>query len=153
MLKQGLAVMALLVMAGCASDQGGSQASSSNPQSSQMAGPQAPSSAELAAYAGSHQYPQNEQTGNDLRAAALVNGDTIKIYNFGTQPIRDVDVWVNRTYVRHVNAIGPGSGISLNTSNLYNSVGQQLSTKGDRVNLVQIEQDHSLQTLMGPIQE
>lgn len=154
MLKQGLAVVALLAMAGCASDQGGSQPAASNSsQPSQMAAQQAPTSAELAAYAGSHQYPQNDQTKNDIRAAALVNGDTIKIYNFGTDPIRDADVWVNRAFVRHVNAIAPGSSVAIHMSNLYNGVGQQFSATGDHVNVVQIEQDHSLQTLMGPAPE
>lgn len=151
MLKQGLAVVALLALAGCASDQGGSQPTASNgSQTSQMAASEGPTSAELAAYAGSHQYPQGEQTHSDIRAAALINGDMIKIYNFGTDPIRDADVWVNRAYVRHVNAIAPGSSVVIHTTNLYNAVGQQLAQKGDHVNIVQVEQDHTLQTLMGP---
>lgn len=154
MLKQGLAVAALLIMTGCASDQGGSEpAASSGQQSAQVAAQQPPTTAELAAYAGSHQYPQGEQTRSDIRAAALVNGDTIKIYNFSTDPIRDADVWVNRAYVRHVNAIAPGSSVAIHTNHLYNGVGQQFAAKGEHVNIVQIEQDHNLQTLMGPAAE
>lgn len=150
MLKQGLALTALLVMAGCASDQGGSQPAASNSAQSQMAAPSAPTSAELAAYAGSHQYPQSEQARNDIRAAALIAGDTIKIYNFGTEAITDADVWVNRAFVRHINAIAPGSSTAINMSHLYNGVGQQFAASGAHVNIVQIEQDHTLQTLMGP---
>lgn len=153
MLKQGLAIMALLVMAGCASDQGSQPAASSGSQSSQVAPLQPPTSAELAAYAGSHQYPQGEQTRNDIRAAALVSRDMIKIYNFSTDTIRDADVWVNRAYVRHISAIAPGSSVAIHTTNLYNGVGQQFADKGEHVNIVQIDQDHNLQTLMGPAAE
>jgi hypothetical protein len=152
MIKQGLALAVLLFVAGCA-DQAPQSASSSGSQSSQTATSQGPTSAELAAYAGSHQYPQSEQAHSDIRAAALVNGDVIKIYNFGTEPIRDADIWVNRAFVRHVNAIAPGSSVSINTSNLYNAVGQQFSAKGEHVNLVQVERDHSLENLMGPANE
>ena len=153
MLKHGLGLAAVLIMAGCAADQGGSSQPQAVSVSSQSAAPQPPSTAELAAYAGSHQYPQNAKAGSELRAAALVNGNVIKIYNFGTEPIRDADVWVNRAFVRHVSAIAPGSSVVIPMSHLYNSVGQQFSARGEHVNLVQVEQDHTLQNLMGPANE
>lgn len=153
MTKQGLALAAVLVMAGCAADEGGSSQPRAVSVSSQSATAQPPTTAELAAYAGSHQYPQNTQPRGELRAAALVNGDVIKIYNFGTEPIRDADIWVNRAFVRHVGAIAPGSSIVIPMSHLYNSVGQQFSARGEHVNLVQVEQDHALENLMGPANE
>lgn len=158
MIKQGLALVALLAMAGCAS-QSGSQpqagaGSSPADQSAQATGPgaQMPSEAELAAYAGAHQYPATQPAQNNLRAAALVdaNQGIIKVYNFGTEPIRDADVWVNQSFVRHVNAIAPGTSVTLKMSNLYNGVGQQFSSRGEHVNLVQIQQGGTLSTLMGP---
>lgn len=151
MLKHLITAAALMVGAGCAS-QAPSEPASTQAQVSEQQGP---TSAELAAYAGSHQYPQTETSRSDIRAAAIVNADhgVIKIYNFGTDAIRDADVWVNRAFVRHVSAIAPGSSATLHTSNLYNAVGQQFSAKGEHVNLVQIERDHALQTLMGPAAE
>jgi hypothetical protein len=152
MLKQVITAAALIVaVAGCASQAPSEPASTQ----AQMSEQQGPTSAELAAYAGSHQYPQGEPAHSDARAAAIVNADhgVIKIYNFGTDAIRDADVWVNRAYVRHVSAIAPGSSATLRTANLYNAVGQQFSAKGEHVNLVQIERDHALQTLMGPAAE
>jgi hypothetical protein len=152
MIKQSVALAALLSIAGCAS-LGTPPSSSAKSQAAQAPAPQPPTPPELAAYAGSHQYPLSEPAHSDIRAAALVNGDTIKIYNFGTDAIRDADIWVNRAFVQHVGAIAPGSSIAIHTSDLYNAVGQQFSAKGEHVNMVQVEQDHNLQNLMGPAAE
>jgi hypothetical protein len=150
MWKQCLAAAATMVMVGCASQ---SEPTASQAQASQsLTAPQPPGPAELAAYAGGHQYPSSAPARSDLRAAAIVNAEqgTLKIYNFGTQPIRDADLWVNQAYVRHIGQIAPGSNVTVQFSNLYNALGQQFSGRGDHVNLVQVEQDHNLQTLMGP---
>lgn len=149
MLKHILTTAALVTLVGCASQ-------SATPPARQAASEsQGPTTSELAAYAGSHQYPQGQSARSDLRAAAIVNADQgiIKIYNFGTDAIRDADVWVNRSYVRHVSAIAPGSSVAIRAADLYNSVGQQFSARGEHVNQVQVEQDHALQTLMGPAAE
>ncbi|HEY2585421.1 MAG TPA: hypothetical protein VGI81_06645 [Tepidisphaeraceae bacterium] len=158
MIKHALALVTLAGLAGCAAQSGSQpQAAGNSPQSSQTmtAGESqaANQQAELAAYAGAHQYPATQPARNDLRAAAIVDASqgAIKIYNFGTEPIRDADVWVNQAYVRHIDAIAPGSSISIHMSNLYNGVGQQFSTRGEHVNLVQIQQDHALHTLLGPV--
>jgi hypothetical protein len=152
MIKQSLAVVAVLAMVGCAS-QSNTPATQSQMQASNSASA-APGQTqpELAAYAGAHQYPTSEPAKNDIRAAAIVSTDqgVIKIYNFGTQPIRDANVWVNQAYVRHVPAISPGTSVSIPMGNLYNGLGQQFAAQGEHVNLVQIEQDHDLETLMGP---
>jgi hypothetical protein len=151
MIKQTLALAAALALGGCAaqhpSETSGTPA---NPPPTVQA--EAPTDAELAAYAGAHQYPTSQQAGHELRAAAIVNADAgyVKIYNFGSEPIRDADVWVNQSYVRHVNAIAPNSSVTIKTSNLYNGIGQQFSSRGEHFNLVQIHMDHALQTLMGP---
>ena len=150
MLKQFVAAAAMLVAVGCGSQ---SAPPSTQAQASQsLTAPQPPGPAELAAYAGGHQYPSSAPARSDLRAAAIVNAEqgVLKIYNFSTQPIRDADLWVNQAFVRHIGQIAPGSSVTVQFSNLYNSLGQQFSGRGDHVNLVQIEQDHNLQTLMGP---
>jgi len=160
MIKQALSLVAMLAMVGCASQ--GSQSPQANTGQGQwnnpqpaLAGdtpPQTPNEAELAAYAGAHQYPSTMPARSDTRAAAIVDGSQklIKIYNFGTEPIRDADVWVNQAFVRHVNAIAPGSYVTVQMSNLYNGIGQQFSARGEHVNLVQIARDHEVQTLLGP---
>jgi hypothetical protein len=156
MIKQSLAIMALLAFAGCASQNGGMASGPTQTPVQPQAGMQeqvGPVQAELAAYAGSHNYPTSQPTENNLRAAALVNSDQgmVKIYNFGPQPIRDADIWVNKAFVRHVTVIAPGTSVSLEFSNLYNSVGQQFSTRGEHVNSVQVEQGHQLENVMGPV--
>jgi hypothetical protein len=153
MIKQLMAVAAAVMISGCTSQSSNAPSQSqAKMQNSQMAPTPAPTEGELAAYAGAHPYPSSTPAKNELRAAAIVNADQgyIKIYNFGTHAIRDADVWVNQGFVRHVSAIGPGSNVTIQMSNLYNGVGQQFSARGEHVNLVQVEQDHELQTLMGP---
>ena len=156
MIKHVIAAAALVAMAGCASDPK-SSSQAGKPISQQTNATAQPASynnsvAELAAYAGSHPYPTSLAAKNDLRAAAIISSDqgTIRIYNFGSQSIREADVWVNQGFVRHVTAIAPGSSVTIPMSNFYNAVGQQLAARGEHVNLVQVDQDHDLQTLMGP---
>jgi len=155
MIKQGLAVAILLMLAGCAAESSPPKAATPAPSQSSDAiaqGQSSPSPAELAAYAGAHPYPSSMPSRDDLKAAAIVNAEQgiIKIYNFSTQAVREADVWVNQGFVRHVNAIPPGSSITLQMSNLYNGVGQQFSARGEHVNLVQVQTDHDMQTLWGP---
>lgn len=152
MFKQALAIIALLALTGCASE----NTQPAQPRASAVAQappePQVPSEAELAAYAGAHPFPASAPARTDIRAAAIVNADQhyIKIYNFGTDPIRDADVWVNRAFVRHVNAIAPGTSVTIQMANLYNGIGQQFSARGEHVQLVQIQRDQVVETLMGP---
>lgn len=154
MIKSTLALGVMLGLAGCASQPGSQPQANNNGGSQGMMAVEAqgPSHVELAAYAGAHPYPANTPAKDDLRAAAIVNLDQgiIKVYNFGTDPIRDADVWVNQSYVRHVNGIAPGGSASVPMSSLYNSLGQQFAARGEHVNLVQVQQDHTLHTLMGP---
>jgi hypothetical protein len=155
MIKQALGLVAALAMVGCASESGSTpQAqSNSNGNAPMMAGQSGPTQAELAAYAGAHQYPSGQQPENHLRAAVVVMPDqsALKIYNFGSDPITDADIWVNQAFVRHVNAIAPSSSITIQASNLYNSLGQQFSSTGQHVNSVQIQQGKSLESVMGPV--
>jgi hypothetical protein len=157
MLKHGLAVVMVSLLAGCASMDSTPPAKPAAVVPSQSSdaiaqGQSSPSPAELAAYAGAHPYPTSLAARDDLKAAAIVNADTgiIKIYNFSSQAIREADVWVNQGFVRHINAIPPGSSITLQMSNLYNGVGQQFSARAEHVNLVQVQTDHDMQTLWGP---
>lgn len=152
MLTKSLTLVAILAMVGCASQS--SQSPQARSAASQQPASQAqePTQEELAAYAGAHPYPTGEPARNDLRAAAIVAADqgVIKIYNFGTDAIRDADVWVNHSFVRHISGIAPGTSISLPMANLYNGLGQPFPSRGEHVNVVQIQQGNTMQTLMGP---
>ena len=156
MTKHLLAAMALAAIAGCSTESPQPQSSNSNPQPVAVAPqPKAPTEAELAAYAGAHPYPTDQQAKGEVRAAAIVdkNDQVLKVYNFGTEPIRDANVWVNQAYVRHIDAIAPGSFVKVQMSHLYDATGQAFTAKNEHVMLVQLELDHQLHSVMGPAPE
>ena len=143
MLKQSLLLVAAVALVGCESLSGDNNARLTA---------QAPTAPELAAYAGAHKYPAT-QPAKELKAAAIVNRDrgTIKIYNFSNQPLQGVDVWVNQSFVQHLNGIAPGSApVVIRFSDLYNGLGQQFSSQNEQVHNVQIESGGNLYNLEGP---
>ena len=149
MLKQGFMLLAALAVAGCGSDVFG-------PGDQARMTAQAPTNAELAAYAGSHKYPATQPARDNLKAAAIVDSGrgVIKIYNFSNQPIQDADIWVNNSFVQHVRGIAPASApVTIRFSDLYNSLGQRFSAQNEHVNNVQIETGGNLYSVMGPAAE
>jgi hypothetical protein len=142
MLKQTLLLVAVGALAGC---------ESMAPDAARVSA-QAPTAPELAAYAGAHKYPTTQPT-RELKAAAIVNRDRgiIKIYNFSGQPLQNVDVWVNQSFVQHLNGVAPGSApVLIRFSDLYNGLGQQFSGQNEQVRTVQVDADGHLYTLEGP---
>jgi hypothetical protein len=144
MLRTSLFLLATIAIAGC----------ESQTDSARMANV-APTSPELAAFAGAHQYPTTMPTSDHFRIAAVVNrvNGTIKIYNFDTHPVRDANVWVNQAFVEHINGIAPRSSVIIRMANLYNSLGQSFANLDSPVTLVQIEMDNGLLTAQGPAAE
>ena len=120
---------------------------------------QAPTDAELAAYAGSHKYPATQPTtqpAKELKAAAIVdrNRGVVKVYNFSDQPIQNADVWINHAYVEHLRGLAPASApVLIRFSDLYNSFGQRFSSQNEQVRTVQVEQNGELYSLLGPAAE
>ena len=142
MSKQSLLLIAIAALAGC----------ESTGQDAARISAQAPTAPELAAYAGAHKYPSTQPT-RDLKAAAIVNRDRgiIKIYNFTSQPLQNVDVWVNQAFVQHLPGVAPGSApVVIRFSDLYNGLGQQFSSQNEQVRTVQVDADGHLYTLEGP---
>jgi len=142
MLKQTILLAAAAALVGCESISGDNARVSA----------QAPTAPELAAYAGAHKYPAT-QPAKEMRSAAIVNRDrgVIKIYNFSNQPIQGADVWVNQSFVQHLNGIAPASApVVIRFSDLYNGLGQQFSSQNEQVRTVQIESNGNLYTLEGP---
>jgi len=145
MLKQCLIIGTAAALVGC-------ESLGMNDNSARISA-QAPTDAELAAYAGGHQYPANQQARNDIRAAAIVNrGDgLIKLYNFSNRPLDSVDVWVNQSYVQHIRGLPAGSApLVIRFRDLYNQLGQRFSSHNEQVRTVQVESNGALYTLEGP---
>ena len=139
-----LCLVAALAVAGCESQNDSARTANV-----------APSGMQLAAYAGAHQYPTTMPVTDHSRIAAVVNhrNGTIKIYNFDSRPMSDVEVWVNQSFVQHINGIAPHSSVIIRTSDLYNGLGQSFASLNAPVSLVQVEADNSLLTALGPAAE
>jgi hypothetical protein len=111
-----------------------------------------PTAPELAAYAGHAKFPAEETAKTDLQVASILSADksTIKIYNFSPDPLRNVDVWVNGSYIQHVDGISPQGSVLIHTNNLYNGLGKNFAGQSEPVSKVQISSDHGLFTTWGP---
>jgi len=143
MWKQSTAMLALLAIGGCASNDTGDGARMTVVE---------PSRTELAAAAARAQYPATMPAKEAHHAFALVNSGKgyIKIYNMGAEPITDAKVWVNGAFMQHVSGIGPKSSAIVRFADLYNSLGKNFNSLGEPVSQVQIETNGQLLTLQGP---
>jgi hypothetical protein len=106
---------------------------------------------QLAAFAAQSQYP-SKQASDDLRAAALVNREdgTIKIINSTSQALTDTRLWVNGTYVTHVDTVPARGMITIKRENLYDQKGISLSKANASINKVQLEMGDKFYNLEGP---
>lgn len=109
---------------------------------------------ERAAYAGHAVFPQTQPI-NDLPVGALVSRDKkqLNLYNFGKQAIRNVDVWVNGSFVTRIGGIAPQSKVTISTTEIYNGLGHSLASRGEEVSRVQLDDSGRLYSLMGPLSE
>jgi hypothetical protein len=78
---------------------------------------------------------------------------TIKIYNFESNPIRAVNVWVNGSYVQPINGIAAQSKAVIRTDKLFNGLGNTFASRNEEVARVQIESTDGLYNVMGPATE
>ena len=137
----------LALAGGCGGKRGGS--------SSGLDGTNIPNTpTELAAYAGNARFPATQPV-NDQTLAAIVSKDKkqLKLYNFGKRNVRDVDVWVNGSFVKRIGGIAPQSNVAINTSEIYNGLGHTLQSRGEEISRVQLDTGDALLTLMGPSTE
>jgi hypothetical protein len=142
MLRTTLILLASAAVSGCAASASFTPTASSS----------ADSQTQLAAYAGRVSYPTTMPASNDLKAAAMVTADqkTLKVYNFGRDPITDADVWVNGAFVYHVDNIAPQSSVTIPSGQLYNSVGASLASQNEPISRVQVKTGNDLFNLWGP---
>ena len=157
MSRQAVAVILMAVLFGCAA--GNRSRSAAVPESqSSAAGVTPPAEAmsdtQLAAHAGNAKFP-NTRPSDDRRLAAVVSRDrkTIKIYNFESNPIRAVNVWVNGSYVQPINGVAAQSKAVIRTDKLYNGLGNTFASRNEEVARVQIETQDGVYNVMGPATE
>jgi len=157
MSRQAVAVILMAVLFGCAA--GNRSRSAAVPESqSSAAGVTPPAEAmsdtQLAAHAGNAKFPSSRPT-DDRRLAAVVSKDrkTIKIYNFESNPIRAVNVWVNGSYVQPINGVAAQSKAVIRTDKLYNGLGNTFASRNEEVARVQIETQDGVYNVMGPATE
>jgi hypothetical protein len=136
---------AALAVAGCGP---------SKPKDSTGTGAIISSPTERAAYAGHAVFPMTQPI-NDLAVAAIVSRDKkeLRLYNFGKQAIRNVDVWVNGSFVTRIGGIAPQSKVVISTMEIYNGLGHSLASHGEEVSRVQLDDGGRLYNLMGPASE
>jgi hypothetical protein len=144
MLRSFPAILGVLVAVGCQSQSESARLANSTP-----------TGAELAAYAGAHQYPTTMPSSDHLRLAAVVNraAATVKIYNFDQHPIQDANVWINQAFVDHIHGIAPRSSVIIRMADLYNGLGQNFLSLDYPVSSVQLETENRLLTAQGPVAE
>ena len=108
---------------------------------------------ELAAFAGGAQYPRGATPMNTLRIAAHVSerGDELRIYNYGSENLREVRVWVNRSYVMPIGGIAPQSRVIIRTDRLYNHMGHTMAARKEQPTLVQLQTVDGVYSVMGPV--
>lgn len=146
MLRQTSLLIVAAALAGCSAS--AEMEPASDASQSQTA------NAQLAAYAASAELPQGEAS-DDLRAAAVVNRESnnLKIYNFSNRALRNVDVWVNGSFVGKVSNIPANGSAMVPRSAFYDSSGRSLAQENTMINSVQIVDDDKLYNLQGPAVE
>jgi hypothetical protein len=107
---------------------------------------------QLAAFSARAQFPTT-QPQDLMHTAAIVNGDEVKIYNFGTQPVGEGKVWVNHSFVYHIPGIAPQSKVAIKTKQLYDSMGNSLADQKADVSSVQLQTADGFFNVQGPAME
>jgi hypothetical protein len=136
MIRQTFTVLALASIVGCSSGSGLKPFAS---------GPDREEAAQLAAYAATARYPADAKPSSDLRAAALIDpkGDEIRIANLSDQPLRDVNVWINGTFVHKVSVIPAHGTVTVDRKEFYDPSGKSMAQLNAMVHRVEIQSgDH-----------
>jgi len=133
--------LAAFILAGCSSS-----ASVKNPFKSDDS-----HRTQLAAFAAQAQYP-NKQASDDLAVAALIKGKDgdIKILNTTQQAITDAKVWVNGSFVTHVDTIPAKGTVMIKREDLFNRDGISLAKSNTAINRIQLESGDKLYNVHGP---
>jgi len=139
MLRQTFAALAFATMVGCSANTNFQPFAAGHEEQAQ-----------LAAYAASTPYPHDTKIEESHRAAALIDpkSDTVEVLNFSDQPMRDVNVWVNGTFVRKVDVIAPHGTRTVTANQLYDASGHTLAALKSTPTKVELQADDRLWGLM-----
>ena len=131
MIRYALAGLVMATMVGCSSGGGISMPFASKGEDR----------AQLAAYAAATHYPGDMKPSSDAKVAALIDakGDAVRIVNFQDQPIRDANVWINRTFVHKVATIAPHASIELNRKEFFDASGQDMAKLNSVIHDVELQ--------------
>ena len=145
MLRYGLAVLALMAMAGC----------ESSTKVDPMARSQSVTPAQLAASAARAEYPQNAKASDEMRLVCMIHREnkTIRILNPGEQPMTNVKIWVNGEFVQDVDNIPAHGMVSLRREDFYNRAGLRLTQGNITVDRVELQTEGNLYRIFGPVYE
>jgi hypothetical protein len=133
MIRQTLAALALATVVGCSN---GNMPFTSGHVEEQS---------QLAAYAATAKYPDSKPS-NDMRAAALINpkDSEIKVVNFGDAPLRNVNVWVNGTFVHNVAIIPAHGAATVARDNFFDGRGDNMSKLNVTASRVELQSGDQL---------
>ena len=128
MIRQTLATLALATVVGCSS---GNMPFTSGHVEEQS---------QLAAYAATAKYPDAKPS-SDIRAAALINpkDSEIKVVNFSDAPLRNVNVWVNGTFVHNVAIIPAHGATTIARENFFDGRGDNMSKMNVTASRVEVQ--------------
>ena len=144
MLRLIAALSTILLIAGCASD---------NSTSSNASGAAGPTDTERAAYAASVHFPNEAPMTAEIAAVSRPSENAVKLYNFSTRPLRNVNVWINQAFVTHLSGIPARGSVTLNTANFYNALGSSLAKENQGIRQIVIKSDEGVFSVMGPLSE
>ncbi|MGE5611007.1 MAG: hypothetical protein ACM359_17285 [Bacillota bacterium] len=111
------------------------------------------SSTVLAASAGGAQYPQNMQPTTDVPLVALDRrgGGSITLINPTDQPMSDMKVWINGTYMQPLDNLPARSMVTLRQSDFYNNSGSSLDQAKATIDRVDVQTGNKLIRVQGPV--
>jgi len=84
---------------------------------------------QLAAYAATVSYPKDQTPTLNPRIVAEVNSSTgdIVLRNFGNEPLKNFTLWVNQSYLLHVDMLDGNNRRMIGKELLYNSGGTNMA--------------------------
>lgn len=139
MLRETFAALALATIVGCSASGGITPVASTNHDQ-----------AEMAAYAATAQYPATARPDEGRRMAAIIDprANTVEVMNFSDEPMRDVNVWVNGTFVRKVDVIPARGTRTFTAGQFYDSSGRNMATLRATPNRIELQAGERLWGVM-----
>ena len=94
-------------------------------------------------------FPDSEPAEGDV--VAVVQGKTLTLANQGDRAYRDVQVWVNRNFVREISSIAPRAQFDLNLGEFFDSQGIKFTDQRAPVTDVNLFTNGELLTAGRPV--